>query len=145
MIYDIKISQIFRGRNIMKTIRLITTIILVSWATMGVSADKLTLIYLTADNWPTCKVWDRWSYPKFKSSDLIKKINYTVVKVDFFDDLSQKDAWSKDLYWIRDKAAGQYPPRWYVIKNKELLLESEGLNGWDNEILPYLKKSTTSK
>ena len=90
-------------------------------------------------------VWDRGSYPEFKSSDLIKKINYTVVRVDYADDLSQKDRWPKNLYWIRDQVAGQSPPRWYVIKNKKLLLEAQGLNGWDYDILPYLKKSTTSK
>ena len=91
-------------------------------------------------------VWDRESYPEFKSSDLIKKINYRVVTVGYFEDLSEKDPWPKDLNWLREHVVNdQGTPRFYVIKNKEILIEAKGLNGWDDDILPYLKKSTTSK
>ncbi len=101
---------------------------------------KPTLVYLSAEDCPTCRGWERVYEPKFKASDAAKAVKFRTVMVRSLTDLREKARWPADLEWLRVQAPRQASPRFFLVHDKKILARGDGIDGWNNVIVPRLKK-----
>ncbi len=101
---------------------------------------KPTLVYLSAEDCPTCRGWEKTYEPGFKSSAEAKAVRFRTVMVHSLMNLREKGRWPADLEWLRVQAPKQATPRFFLIRDQKILARGDGVDGWTDVIVPRLKK-----
>lgn len=104
------------------------------------AARKPTLIYLSAEDCPTCRYWERGFEGQFKASAEAKAVHFRTVMVHSLTNLREKARWPADLEWLRVQVPKQATPRFFLIENRKVLARGDGIDGWKYVIVPRLKK-----
>ena len=107
----------------------------------AVAADaKPTLVYLSADDCPTCRGWEKSELPKFESSAERRKVDWREVRVKTLRRINLKSEWPAELEWLRAQVPESSTPRFYLIDGERLIAKGDGTSGWSNAVLPAIKK-----
>lgn len=101
--------------------------------------DKPTLVYLSAEDCPTCRYWERAFKAKFESSAERRAVNFRTVMVHTLRDTREKARWPDDLEWLRVQAPRQATPRFFLVRDRKIIVRGDGIDGWTDVIEPRLK------
>ena len=103
-------------------------------------ARPLTLIYLGARNCPYCLDWEGDQEQAFLASADRRAITYRRLIFASFRDLTSDRVWPEDLRWVRDELGiTGGTPQYIVVRGREVLLSTIGLDKWSDEVLPTLR------
>jgi hypothetical protein len=98
----------------------------------------VTVVYVGAADCPTCRFWEIGEGHTFSKSPEAKVVRMREVHASTYRDTSS--GWPADLTWVRDKAkVSSGTPRWLIVIDDRIVLNSRGLNGWTAEVHPLLK------
>lgn len=128
----------------MTALRRALVVILLGWSAAGAAfaadAAKPTVVYLSADDCPTCRGWERSEFPAFEHSIQRKKVEWREVRVKTLRRINAKSEWPADLEWLRAQVPESATPRFYLIEGNRLIAKGDGTSGWTNAVLPAIKK-----
>jgi hypothetical protein len=102
--------------------------------------ERITVIYVGADDCAPCRTWRRDQWPKFQVSREFARITYREVTSPRLFDLMNDEYWPDDLRDRRTglgRAAGV--PLWLVLANDRVMLNARGLRQWDEVALPAIR------
>ncbi len=109
-------------------------------ARRALAADaKPTLVYLSAEDCPTCRYWEKGYQAKFQASAAAKAVTFRTVMVHSLRDTREKARWPADLEWLRVQAPPQATPRFFLVRDKQIIVRGDGIDGWTDVIVPRLK------
>jgi hypothetical protein len=118
--------------------------LVLAFGLLGLAASsavaKPTLIYLSAEDCPTCRAWERAHQPAFEKSAERQKVEWRVVSVKTVYNINQRSEWPSDLEWLRTQVPKSGTPRFYLIEGGRLIAKGDGASGWTGVILPELEK-----
>lgn len=104
-------------------------------------ARPFSVVYIAADNCPYCQYFESSYQPEWLASAERQKVNYRVVRVGFYQDITPDDAWPNDLIWLRDQLnLRRGTPRFLLVKGREVLVSAFGTNALRNKVLPRLRE-----
>ncbi len=109
---------------------------------LAASQSGVTVIYISAWNCPPCFVWDRDDKPKWVASPEYKLVNFRIVEVPAYQHITYKPNWPEDLEWVRATLKRSGAPRYLILKDKKVLLNTHGLRGWREKAMPLIRKLT---
>jgi hypothetical protein len=99
-----------------------------------------TLVYLSAEDCPTCRYWEKRFKSKFEASAESRAVDFRTVMVHSLTDLREKARWPADLEWLRVQVPEQATPRFFLVRDKRIVVRGDGIDGWNDVIVPRLKK-----
>jgi hypothetical protein len=101
--------------------------------------EKLTLVYVGAQNCAPCDIWQRNQGAVFRNSAEFRRLAFREVKSLSLFDVMNDENWPKDLRIYRQaisRSAGV--PLWLIIADDHLVMQSFGLTQWEETVLPKL-------
>jgi hypothetical protein len=100
---------------------------------------KPTLVYRTAEDCPTCRYWERAFKPNFMASGEARAVTYREVLVHSLTDTREKARWPADLEWLRVQVPPKATPRFFLVRDRAVIVRGDGIDGWTGVIVPRLK------
>jgi hypothetical protein len=112
----------------------------VAGAAFATDTTKPTVVYLSADDCPTCRGWERSELPAFERSIQRQKVEWREVRVKTLRHINVKSEWPADLEWLRAQVPESATPRFYLIQGERLIARGDGTSGWTKSVLPAIKQ-----
>lgn len=104
--------------------------------------ERLTLIYVGADDCAPCRVWQNGDGAKFRQSAEFSRIAYVEVKSPKLHDVLKDEHWPEA---IRDYRAAlkrsDGVPLWMVVSDGKVIAQHFGPAAWRASILPSIKSA----
>ncbi|HET9716255.1 MAG TPA: hypothetical protein VFP60_08730 [Pseudolabrys sp.] len=102
--------------------------------------DKLTLVYVGAENCAPCDVWQRQYEPRLRNSAEFHRLTYREVKSPSLFEVLNDRNWPEDLRLYRQAIGrGAGVPLWLVIADDQLIMQRSGLSQWNESVLPKVR------
>lgn len=101
--------------------------------------SAIALIYVSAKDCIYCARWEEARLPEWESSKLRGKIRFFRVESPSFRDTSQR-YWPDEVAWVLGKTwARAGTPRFIVVVDDEIFVNTIGARSWDTDIYPALE------
>ncbi len=107
---------------------------------------QITVVYVGAWNCAPCGGWEATRRRPFLESALAGSVVFREVKAGTYVDTRNTAKWPDDIQWIRDRnAANAGTPRFIVVADRRIVLNTRGAGNWDKEVVPALQRLVALK
>jgi len=101
--------------------------------------SEIGLVYVSARDCIYCVRWEQADLPEWERSSLRTKVLYHRVDSPSFRDTSRR-FWPDEIAWVLGETwARAGTPRFIVVVDKQIFVNTIGSRSWDTDIVPALE------
>ncbi len=103
--------------------------------------QRITIIYVGADDCAPCRSWHRTYWPSFRDSPEFNRLEYREVRSPNLFEVLNKELWPEDLQGYRNEIkTDSGVPLWLVIADGDIVLAASGISQWRDAVLPAIRQ-----